>query len=197
MRDSENISQVMTLQPNYMGFIFWEPSPRYVDLDTPALKAVKKTGVFVNASQSFIEEKIIQHKLNAVQLHGKESPDFCKQILNNEVEVIKAFSVNEDFNFSVLTPYETVCDFYLFDTKATLPGGTGLQFDWNLMKKYPSTKPFFISGGIGPNHVDSLLAFEKLNLPLYAVDVNSKFETAPGIKNIESLKMFKKELYAV
>ena len=111
------------------------------------------------------------------------------------VEVIKAFSIQNDFDFSELKAYENSCDFFLFDTKGELPGGNGYCFDWSLLKAYPSKKPFFLSGGIGIENVEELQKLLKTNLPIYAIDVNSKFESAPGIKKVNELRQFKKELY--
>lgn len=196
MRESENILAVSTLQPDYMGFIFWAPSSRYVSENTPELNAkIKKTGVFVDASIDYIQSTIEQHALKAVQLHGKESPAYCELVQKFGVEVIKAFSVKETFDFSTLEHYEKCCNYYLFDTKGALPGGNGYAFDWTLLNNYPSQKPFFLSGGIGQSHVSEIKALLKTNLPLYAIDVNSKFETAPAMKKIDALTQFKTELY--
>lgn len=196
MREPQNIHAIAALAPNYMGFIFWEPSSRYVNQSTPALtEKIKKTGVFVDASLDYIEQSINEHKLQAVQLHGKETSLHCKEIQNLGVEVIKAFSIRDEFNFSELEVFENCCDFFLFDTKGELPGGNGYRFDWSILKTYPSKKPFFLSGGIGIENVEELQKLIKTNLPLYAIDVNSKFESAPAIKKIKELKQFKNELY--
>lgn len=196
MRLPENIKALTALNPDYMGFIFWAPSSRFVDSSTPPLsKEIKKIGVFVDASLDYIETIIKDHNLQAVQLHGKENPEYCSYIKNLDVEVIKAFSVKDHFDFSSLDPYESACDFYLFDTKGELPGGNGYGFDWSILKHYPSKKPFFLSGGIGLEEVKQILELKKIDLPLYAIDVNSKFETAPGVKKIDELEQFKNELY--
>ena len=196
MRSPENIIYLAKIMPDYMGFIFWENSKRFVSNSTPDLvEPIKKVGVFVNARLDFIKECIEAHKLQAVQLHGNESPERCSKLRENNVEVIKAFSVQEKFDFSKIMIYESVCDYFLFDTKGGLPGGNGLHFDWTLLEDYPSKKPFFLSGGIGPNDYVAIASIIKLNLPLYAVDINSKFETEPGFKNIQSIKDFKLKLY--
>ena len=155
---------------------------------------IKKTGVFVDATLDYIETIIKEHQLHAVQLHGNETSAYCKHIQSLEVEVIKAFSIQDDFDFSELEAYENCCDFFLFDTKGELPGGNGYCFDWSILKTYPSKKPFFLSGGIGIENVEDLKKLLKTNLPLYAIDVNSKFESAPGIKKVNELKQFKSEL---
>jgi phosphoribosylanthranilate isomerase len=196
MREPNNIAALSDLQPDYMGFIFWAPSSRYVNETTPKLdQRIKKTGIFVDASVDYIQSSISTHQLQAVQLHGKETPNYCQLIQGFGVEVIKAFSVKNVFDFSTLEAYESSCDFFLFDTKGALPGGNGYTFDWSLLKEYPSQKPFFLSGGIGLENTQEIKELLNTDLPLFAIDVNSKFELAPGLKKIEELKQFKKELY--
>lgn len=196
MRESQNIAALSELQPDYMGFIFWAPSSRYVSELTPELNpSIKKTGVFVDASVDYIQSSIQNHQLHAIQLHGEETPNYCQLIQRFGVEVIKAFSVKDTFDFNSLAAYENSCDFFLFDTKGALPGGNGYIFDWSILKNYPSQKPFFLSGGIGLENTQEIKELLNTDLPLYAIDVNSKFEIAPAIKNIEQLKQFKNELY--
>ena len=198
MKYPENILEVGALLPDYMGFIFWEKSARYFDGILPELpKSIKKVGVFVNASLDEIIEKIKTHDLQAVQLHGDESVEFCESLKKNTpklIDVIKVFPILDTFDFGILNPYEKVCDFFLFDTKGKLPGGNGTAFDWKLLESYNSTKPFFLSGGIGIEELDSVNEILKTNLPVYAIDVNSKFELEPGLKNIEILSRFKDNL---
>ena len=189
MKYPENIVEVGSLLPDYMGFIFWEKSARYFDGIIPELpKSIKKVGVFVNASLEEILDKIKTHDLQAVQLHGDESVEFCETIKKNVpklIEVIKVFSILDTFDFAALKPFEKVCDFFLFDTKGKLPGGNGTTFDWKVLENYQSTKPFFLSGGIGLEEMEAVNEILKTNLPVYAIDVNSKFEIKPGLKNIE------------
>lgn len=212
MKYQDNIEQVAALQPDYLGFIFHEKSMRYLgENQIPNLPdTIKKTGVFVDAELQEVIIKINLYQLQAVQLHGVESPEYCEDLkrfchFENKTnlkqipayagitEIIKAFSIDKDFDFDSLKPYEAVCDYFLFDTKGKLPGGNGTTFDWTILKNYAITKPFFLSGGIGLNEVESLLAF--LGRPeskyCYAIDVNSKFEIEPGLKNMELLKEFK------
>jgi phosphoribosylanthranilate isomerase len=206
-----NPKDVAQLQPDYLGFIFWEPSTRYFDGDMPDLpKSIKKVGVFVDESVTKIIYKIMSHKLDSVQLHGTESAKYCQAlrdvILEKEIgednferiqfDIIKVFSIKDDFDFSVLEAYEASCDYFMFDTKGKLPGGNGYAFDWNILKEYPSTKPYFLSGGIGLEEMDSLLAFleSPASKRCYAIDVNSRFEVKPGLKSIEQLEKFKKLL---
>ncbi len=241
MKYQDNIEQVAALQPDYLGFIFYEKSARNFDLvHIPEIpNSIKKTGVFVNEELEIVIEKIKSHNLQAVQLHGEESPEYCLKLKrhyeecqfessreqNDEVissietdcntstslstgsfekksrndenlEIIKVFSIKDEFNFEVLKPYEAVCDYFLFDTKGKLPGGNGYTFDWNVLNNYPSTKSFFLSGGIGLEEVDKLQEFIKSPASkfCYAIDVNSKFEIEPGLKNIELLQEFKQHL---
>jgi phosphoribosylanthranilate isomerase len=189
MKYPENILEVGALLPDYMGFIFWEKSARYFDGEMPELpKSIRKVGVFVDASVDEIVEKINTYDLQAVQLHGQESVEFCESLkknIPNLTDIIKVFSILDTFDFAVLKPFEKVCDFFLFDTKGKLPGGNGTTFDWKVLENYPSTKPFFLSGGIGIEELDSINEILKTNLPIYAIDVNSKFEIEPGLKNIQ------------
>lgn len=192
MKYPENILEVSELLPDYMGFIFWEKSSRFFDgeiLNLP--KSIQKVGVFVNETLEEIISKIKKYDLNLIQLHGNESITFCESLKEEKVKIIKVFSVNDDFDFSILEPFETVCDYFLFDTKGKLPGGNGIVFDWKVLEKYPSTKPFFLSGGIGINEIESIQELLKTNLPIHAIDINSKFEIEPGLKNIQLLKDFK------
>ena len=220
MKYSDNITDLAALQPDYLGFIFYENSSRFFNGTILTLPDnIKKVGVFVNASLQEIIEKVETHKLDLVQLHGEESPEFCKDLKHYFKEkmdiarsklnpstgheelltfsgVIKVFSVKDHFNFDQLKPYESVCDYFLFDTKGQLPGGNGYTFNWDTLNKYPSTKPYFLSGGIGLEEIDDLNAFlltEKSKLCI-AIDVNSKFEIKPGFKNISLLKEFKNKI---
>ncbi|MDI5894960.1 phosphoribosylanthranilate isomerase [Flavobacterium algoritolerans] len=198
MKYPDNILEVGALLPDYMGFIFWEKSSRYFDGVIPDLpKSIKKVGVFVNATQEEILEKIVKYDLQAVQLHGQESVEFCLDLRENlkqaQIEIIKVFSVDDTFDFEVLKPFEAVCDYFLFDTKGKLPGGNGTTFDWKVLEKYPSSKPFFLSGGIGMEEMEAVKEILKTNLPLYAIDVNSKFEIEPGLKNIELCKNIRRD----
>lgn len=191
-----NVAEVANLQPDYLGFIFYDRSPRNFTTQLPELPSeLKKVGVFVNASEAFISEKIKTHSLDVIQLHGDESPEFCKNISNmSAVEVWKVFSIKDSFDFSTLTAYELFVDKFLFDTKGKEKGGNGYTFDWTILKEYPSKTPFILSGGIGLDQLEALKEIQKTELPIYAVDVNSRFESQPGLKNTTDLKKFKDEL---
>jgi len=194
MKYRENILKVAALQPDYLGFIFYKKSKRHYDgiiLTLP--KSIKKVGVFVDASNDYINDKIKRYNLQTIQLHGEESPAFCRQFYNNNVEVVKVFSIGEQFDFNILEKYEPVVDYFLFDTKGAQKGGNGVSFNWTLLDKYPSQKPYFLSGGIGLESVADIKQFKKSTASnyCYALDINSRFEDASGQKNIEKLKVFK------
>ena len=203
-----NIVDVAGLQPDYLGFIFWEPSSRYFDHEpSPLPPEIKSVGVFVDAPIESVLEKVSTYHLDAVQLHGNETPEYCANLKNRhselvsesqtkEFDIIKVFSIKETFDFSILEAYEDSCDYFLFDTKGRLPGGNGYTFDWEVLQQYPSTKPYFLSGGIGLENVNELRKFLDTDTSkyCYAIDVNSKFETEPGRKDIKKLKEFKKVL---
>lgn len=199
MKYSENIQEIAALKPDYLGFIFWDKSSRKFELkELPKLDSnIKKVGVFVDASLEEIQNKIKTFQLDAIQLHGKESVDYCANLKNEKVETIKAFSINNDFDFNQLKAYENVVDFFLFDTKGKLPGGNGTTFDWQVLENYNLQKPFFLSGGIGLTEISKTKEFLDSDLSnyCYAIDVNSRFETEPGLKNKIDLEKFKKMLY--
>lgn len=204
MKYAENMEAVAHLEPDYLGFIFWEPSERVFTGDLGSISsAIKKVGVFVNATLDEIIQKVLEFNLRAIQLHGKESPRFCKDLKENHtirqlgnLEIIKVFSIKDDFDFSLLAEHEPFCDYFLFDTKGRLPGGNGYTFSWEVLKHYPSTKPFFLSGGIGLEEVEKITNFLKRpeSQYCYAIDVNSKFEIEPGRKQIDKLNTFLKLL---
>lgn len=204
MKYQDNMTKVAALQPDYLGFIFYDKSARNFDTIIPKISgAIKKTGVFVNEDLQVVIEKIKTFDLQAVQLHGEETPEYCDDLKNRHaelvsasLEIIKVFSIKNEFNFEVLKLYESVCDYFLFDTKGKHPGGNGYTFDWNVLNAYPSTKPFFLSGGIGFDEIEAVKEFQKSTASkyCYALDVNSKFEIEPGLKDIELLKKFKQSL---
>jgi len=197
MKYQDNINEVALLQPDYLGFIFYEKSARYFETVIPEIsKSIKKVGVFVDADIEEVIKTIKKHHLHAVQLHGHETPEFCKNLQSQDIEIIKVFSIKDQFNFNNLKPYERACDYFLFDTKGILPGGNGYTFDWNILNDYTSTKPFFLSGGIGLAEINKIKLFQKSKASkyCYAVDINSQFEIEPGLKDIEKLKIFKSQL---
>lgn len=194
MRDADNIREVLALQPDYMGFIFFDKSPRYVgnDLDAELLrsfpKTTKKVGVFVNANIDYIVRMVKQYGLDFVQLHGDELPDYCRSLKFKGVNIIKAFAIDESFNFVKLNNYKPHCDYFLFDTKGAQPGGNGVVFDWGILRRYDNEKPFFLAGGIDLSNLEQVEMLEGLRI--HAVDVNSRFEQAPALKNTPLLQEF-------
>ena len=201
MKEIENIKEISALNPDYLGFIFWEKSKRNMTLGTtPELpETTKKVGVFVDASIQEIAAKINQYQLDIIQLHGNESVIFCRNVKKLGVEVIKVFSIDSTFNFSVVKEYVLAVDYFLFDTKGKLPGGNGITFDWNILENYHFNVPYFLSGGIGTTEIDGIKEFLKSPAAkkCYGIDVNSRFEKKPGIKNIIKLQKFKKLLYEI
>ena len=186
MKHPANIVEVASLLPDFLGFIFYKKSQRYFDGIIPELpKSIQKVGVFVDEDINIIVEKISKHQLDFVQLHGSESPEFCAALIEKNIKIIKTFAIDDDFDFAQLHDYEASCSYFLFDTKGKHPGGNGIVFNWDILKKYKSTKPLFLSGGIGENEIKEI---NKTNLPIFAIDINSKFENEPGLKNIEKLK---------
>jgi phosphoribosylanthranilate isomerase len=199
MKYSDNIQEIASLKPDYLGFIFWDKSSRKFDLkELPELDSdLKKVGVFVDATLEEIQDKIKTFQLDAVQLHGNESVEFCLELKKETIEIIKAFSINNDFDFNQLEAYKNCVDYFLFDTKGKLPGGNGTTFDWQVLENYTLKKPFLLSGGIGLTEVAKIQEFLATDLAknCYAIDVNSRFEDEPGLKNKIELEKFKKLLY--
>jgi len=192
MRESENIKEVAALSPDYMGFIFYKNSPRYItQIPENLSQEIKKTGVFVNEDYEHIIEKVELFGLQAVQLHGEETAELCTKLRNENLEVIKAFAVSEEFDFETLTPYTQATTYFLFDTKGKNYGGNGVTFNWDILQNYTYQHPFFLSGGIAIEHIQEIKKIEQSSLPLAGVDLNSKFEIAPGFKNTDLLKQFK------
>lgn len=189
LREDGNIEAVAALKPDYLGFIWYAQSPRYVyRLSEETLKALPaniiKTAVFVNENADVIRSLVKQFGFQAVQLHGNETPEFCAE-LKSEVTVLKAFGVDEQFDFNKLTPYAGMVDYFLFDTKTPKHGGSGQIFNWDVLNDYQLDVPFFLSGGLS---LENLAEIKKVNHPaFYGVDLNSRFEIAPGLKSIEKL----------
>ena len=193
MKYSKNMEEIALLQPDYLGFIFYEKSPRHLENSIPILDTnIKKVGVFVNASFSAIEEKVMQYNLDLVQLHGDETPEFCAFIETKLVRVIKAFSMDNHFNFKDLDSYRNCCSYFLFDTKGKHYGGNGTTFTWSILENYHVDKPFFLSGGIGFENASDLNQFLKKEYAknCIAIDLNSQFESQAGLKNPVTLKEF-------
>ena len=198
MKDPENMRALAELPVDMIGMIFYEKSPRYVD-DRDAERinalslAIPKVGVFVDASLEVILGKIERFHLQLVQLHGKESPDFCRTLREKGISIIKAFQIKTIDDLEICRLYEDCCDYFLFDTPTSRYGGSGYKFDWELLSAYSGTTPFFLSGGIAPEDAE---AINQLNFPqLFAVDINSRFETASYIKDINKIRSFFADIF--
>ena len=196
MREAENIRAVEALGIDLMGFIFWPKSSRYVN-ERPAYLPTqcKRVGVFVNASIEEIMQKVQDYALDYIQLHGSESPEYAQRlrsVYGDSVAVIKAFNIATKEDLEATKSYEGLADYFLFDTKAQLPGGSGQQFDWSVLADYVGETPFLLSGGIGPDDAESVKAFH--HPKCVGFDLNSKFEIEPALKDIQKLKTFLEQL---
>ena len=193
----KQLQQLDGLDIDFAGMIFYKESPRYVGgkLNPKDVKKadfdLKKTGVFVNPEMIDVLDAIDEYGLEVVQLHGDETPEMCED-LSSEVEVIKAFRIKGDEDIDALVaPYDAVCDYYLFDTGGLKEsfGGTGQQFDWSILEKAKIEKPFFLSGGIGVGDAARVKGFKHPDM--FGVDINSKFEVSPGVKDMKLVLQFK------
>jgi len=193
MRDPENIREVSELSPDYMGFIYYPGSRRFAgDLSysdiAGLLREICKTGVFVNSPLEEVLSISSQMAFGAVQLHGNEPPGYCRLLKDNGLEIIKAIGISPGKGFEELVEYRDCCDLFLLDTAGTGFGGTGKKFEWDSLVHYELDKPFFLSGGIGPGDAERILNLDHPDL--FGVDLNSKFESEPGVKNKLDLSGF-------
>lgn len=191
MRNQQNISDVLTLNPDYLGFIMYPPSNRFIEKEDVSFlekkwdNTVKRVGVFVNETVENIIKAGKKYHFDVIQLHGQETPEEAQKLKQEGFEIFKVFGIKDTFDFTTLTPYEPYIDAFLFDTKSDQHGGTGKAFDWGVLKQYSSTKPFFLSGGVSLENIKDLTILE--DLPFKGVDVNSKFEIMPAMKDIAML----------
>jgi len=189
MKFPENITAVAGLLPDFMGFICYDKSLRYIDTVSSAINTLDpkiiKTGVFVNAELPVIEDLIHNFDFTAVQLHGAESPEFCNK-LKGKVIVFKAFGIDQGFNFEQLAAFVGSVDYFLFDTKTNAHGGSGQAFDWQVLSNYRLNVPFFLSGGLSLENLENIKHIK--HPAFYGVDLNSRFETEPGLKNTNKLR---------
>lgn len=191
MKYPDNIREVAALKPDYLGFIFFPQSKRYAEpLDQELVRglasSIKTTAVFVDATESQILEICKQFGFRVVQLHGKETPELCRSLKKKGLEVLKVFLLDKNANFESMEQYLDVCDYFLFDTKSESHGGSGQTFDWSVLQQYPYSKPFFLSGGLSLENIAEVSALK--SLPLYGIDVNSRFEISPGLKDTAKLQ---------
>lgn len=183
-----NAEQAKTISKfsDYIGYIFYDKSKRYTDRSFPS-QAAKKVGVFVNKPINEVIRIAQMEKLDAIQLHGNESPEYCAA-LEGQVTIFKYVGIEPEFQFENLKAYEPFIDYFLFDTKSPQYGGTGIKFDWSILKQYSLTTPFILSGGIKPDMLDEIESFRHSKLA--GIDLNSGFELEPGIKDTLLLKSF-------
>src|SRR5574344_1038831 len=185
--DGENIRAIESLGVDYIGFIFYEKSPRFVANRPSYLPDRKKrVGVFVNSPIETILKTATEYQLSAIQLHGDESPQQCRLLKEKGYRIIKAFQIAHEKDIKAMEAYEGECDYFLFDTKSSSYGGTGKHFNWDILSHYKGKTPFLLSGGIGIEMLDTLKTFE--HPKCVGFDLNSKFETKPGIKDIHKLR---------
>lgn len=185
MKDCKQVNALDSIV-DFIGFIFYEGSPRYVETTNPVRHA-QKVGVFVDATLSFVKKNVVKHSLDFVQLHGNESPEYCRSI-GKYVKVIKAFGILSKEDLQRTKDYAHVVNYLLFDTKTVNHGGSGRQFDWTILDDYTGTTPFILSGGICPKSLDTIQKLRHSQLAI--IDLNSGFENAPANKNIEQLIPF-------
>jgi phosphoribosylanthranilate isomerase len=197
MTQPAQIDELEKIGATFAGLIYYPRSPRYAlrHMTTSHIKSIKninKVGVFVNASVEEVRHMVDECRLHMVQLHGDETPKYCEKIADY-ISVVKAFRIAPGDNIEwKIKDYMEVCDMFLFDTEGAGYGGTGKKFDWNMLKGLQIGKPYFLSGGITPDDVNTIKEFSKepVAKALFALDINSRFETAPGIKDMEKVSKF-------
>ena len=191
MREEQNISDLEKLDIDWMGMIFWSGSKRYVSRPPSRLpQRVKKVGVFVDASLDDIRQHVSDYQLDIIQLHGHETPAFLEAL--KPLTLIKAFNIADASDLEKTKAYEGIADYFLFDTKGKIVGGNGEKFDWTVLTAYEGATPFLLSGGIGPDDVQKVKQFH--HHKCIGIDLNSRFESAPGLKDIVQLQTFIKQI---
>ncbi len=194
MRDLENISALQALDVQYMGMIFYEKSSRFVSEEISPNTNAQKVGVFVNTDFGFIQKKIKTYGLKAVQLHGDESPEFCTKLkeISSEIKIFKAFRVDKNLTTQRIKSYEGIVDLFILDSGGKLYGGNGVKWDYSLLNNLELNTPFLLSGGIDDDIPKAELV--SIHEQCVGVDLNRKFEIAPGLKDIQKLKEFLKRV---
>jgi phosphoribosylanthranilate isomerase len=201
LKNRENIREIVTCKPDFLGFIFYPSSPRYLgdSFDARFMRNIppfiNKTGVFVNQDPDTIIRLAERYGLNFVQLHGDEDASLAAILKARRIGIIKAFHVDSTFDFKSTEPFLSSCEYFLFDTKSESYGGSGEKFDWQILSRFAYTKPFFLSGGITPGDGDSITSFQHPSL--LGIDINSGFEISTGLKDVfkvnEFIKVIKKK----
>ncbi|MDX2189781.1 MAG: phosphoribosylanthranilate isomerase [Bacteroidota bacterium] len=202
MLDSLNIKELIQLSPDFIGFIFYNLSKRNAThiLDPHFTNSIppqiKKIGVFVDEEIIQIKKIVEKYHLDGLQLHGNELPQYCEEVKKSipGLNIIKAFGMDDQFDFETLNEYAKCCDYFLFDTKGKSAGGNGIKFNWNILTKYHLKTPYFLSGGIDLGDINDIIKMQKTQPQLYAIDVNSKFELSPGLKDLSKIGLLKKML---
>ncbi len=198
MKNRENIREIVACKPDFLGFVLYPPSPRYIGerFDPRLMRSIppyiSKVGVFVDEDPELIVKLVAQYNLDYVQLHGHEEPSYAASLKAKKISVIKSFPVDDRFDFSTTEPFIPHCDAFLFDAKSDLPGGSGKQFNWQLLQQYQCGKPFLLGGGIRPEDAETVAAIK--HGCLLAVDINSGFETGPGLKDAFRVSEFIKTI---
>lgn len=197
MRDAQNIGEITALKPDYMGFIFYEPSPRNcIGLDSSIIASLPNEIEPVMVSVDMKEDEVVsiaeRYGFRTLQLHGKESPEACSRLRSRGFKIIKAIGMHSAESLKSLKKYEGEVDLFLLDTFTQSKGGSGKKFNWNTLYEYNLGEPFILSGGIGPNDAESIL--EVRHPKFEGIDLNSRFEYSPGIKDIQLLQRFLTEL---
>lgn len=201
LRNTENVQKALAASPDYLGFIFYNKSPRYVGSDFQWISAlmlpssVRKVGVFVNEEPERIMEYCHVAGIDIVQLHGQETVNTCLELKKKNYRVIKVFSIGDGFSFKQVEPFQDSVDYFLFDTKTEIPGGSGSSFDWSYLTNYAYPVPFFLSGGIGIGNIENIKDFR--NKHLFGIDVNSRMESDPGEKDSNKIDLFMKKLVSL
>ena len=215
MRDAQNIREVSQLGVDMIGMIFYPKSPRYVemqsshagiipdyakeDINIKSSKTPARVGVFVDDMVQNIVTRVVNYHLDYVQLHGNEPREMCENLrltldpdIRPGIKIIKAISVSDASDIQKYKEYVGAVDLFLFDTKCKTVGGSGRQFDWQVLEQYDGEVPFLLSGGIGPDDASRLHAFH--HPKCIGIDLNSRFEIEPGVKDVEKLKGFLNEI---
>ena len=201
MRDPSNIGELVKLAPDFMGFIFYPKSKRFIgasiakEILNLIPDSIKKVGVFVDEPFESLVARFEQNSLDLVQLHGAENPSYCEQLMGKAIPVMKEFRISPDCDLGIVKSFENSCTYFLFDTAGEQQGGTGLKFDWHKLNQVIGDTPFFLSGGIQLSDVQTIKELPYRNL--VAIDVNSGFETEPGIKDISKLAVLITQLREV
>ena len=196
LNNTTNLKEILALEPDFIGLNFYPDSIRFVneEVKVESPENVKRVGVFVNEGIKRIIDYSHEYHLSYIQLHGEESPEFCEALQLHDLKIIKVFRVNKGFTFNEVEPFVEKSEYFLFDAAGESYGGNGVIFNWEILKDYPFDTPYFLAGGLSPENVDQVFQIEFPKL--YALDVNSGYEAAPGIKDVDKVKGLIKKMKA-